>query len=43
VVSTGSLWHFLKLAAQEGSIDREEFYVRDIQHIFGILASMVEE
>jgi hypothetical protein len=27
----------------EGSIDREEYYLRDIKKIFGILASMVEE
>ena len=43
VVSTGSLWRFLKLTGQEGSIDREEYYLRDIKKIFGILASMVEE
>jgi hypothetical protein len=43
VVSTGSLWRFLQLAAQEGTIDREEYHVRDIQQIFGILASMIGE
>ena len=43
VVSTGSLWRFLELTAQEGTIDRDEYYLRDIQQIFGILASMIGE
>jgi len=43
VVSTGSLWRFLRLTAQEGAIDRDEYYLRDTQQIFGILASMIGE
>lgn len=43
IVSTGSLWRFLSLTAQEGAIDRDEYYLRDTQQIFGILASMIGE
>ena len=43
IVSTGSLWRCLKLAAQEGTIDRDEYHVREIKQIFGILASMIGE
>ena len=43
IVSTGSLWRFLKLTTQEGAIDRDEYYLRDTQKIFGILASMIGE
>ncbi len=43
VVSTGSLWRFLHLTGTEGCIDREEYAVRDLPHILGILASMIAE
>ncbi len=43
VVSTGSLWRFLQLTGTEGCIDREEYAVRDLPHIVGILTSMLAE
>ena len=43
VVSTGSLWRFFRLTGTEGCIDREEYAVRDLPHILGILTSMIAE
>jgi hypothetical protein len=37
VVTTGSLWRFLQLDAGQVAIDREEYYLRDVKKILGIL------
>ena len=43
VVSTGSLWRFLKLVDNQAYIDLEEYHAREIRKIFGIFAYMIEE
>lgn len=40
VVSTGSLWRFLKLEGQQVFIDQDEYHVRELAKIFGILVFM---
>lgn len=40
VVSTGSLWRFLKLAGQQVFIDQDEYHIRELAKIFGILVFM---
>ena len=42
-VSTGSLWRFLKLKDHKGFIDQEEYHVKTIQKILGILIAMSEQ
>jgi hypothetical protein len=39
VVTTGSIWQFLKLQEQEIEIDLSEYYLKDANKILGILAS----
>jgi hypothetical protein len=39
VVTTGSIWQFLKLEEQTLSIDLSEYYLKDVNKILGILAS----
>ncbi|VXD22505.1 conserved hypothetical protein [Planktothrix serta PCC 8927] len=39
VVTTGSIWQFLKLQGQTLSIDLSEYYLKDVNKILGILAS----
>jgi hypothetical protein len=41
VVSTGSLWRFLALRGNQVAIDREEYHIREVGKIFGILVGMV--
>ncbi len=41
VVTTGSIWQFLKLQEQTLSIDLQEYYLKDINKILGILASSI--
>lgn len=38
VVTTGSIWQFLKLQGQEIEIDLSEYYLKDVNKILGILA-----
>jgi hypothetical protein len=40
VVSTGSLWRFLKLEGQQVFIDQDEYHIRELAKIFGILVFM---
>lgn len=40
VVTTGSLWRFLKLAGLEVWIDLAEYHVREIEKIFAVLIAM---
>ncbi len=41
VVTTGSIWQFLKLEAKTLSIDLSEYYLKEIDRILGILASSI--
>ncbi len=41
VVTTGNLWKFLKLEGQQVSIDLDEYHVKELNKIMGILLSMV--
>lgn len=40
-VTTGTAWRFLKLSGVELSIDRPEYHIEQVDHILGILLSMV--
>lgn len=42
VVSTGSLWRFMKLVNTEVYIDEDEYHIKDIEKIFGILVNIEE-
>ena len=41
VSTTGTTWKFLKLTGQTVYIDSEEYYLRDLEKIIGILSYMV--
>lgn len=41
-VTTGSLWRFIKLVNDNVYIDREEYHIKDIKQIFGILIHIKE-
>ncbi len=41
VCTTGTTWKFLKLMGQTVYIDSEEYYLRDLEKIIGILSYMV--
>ncbi len=41
VITTGSVWKFLKLENQIASIDLVEYYIRDLPKILGILANAI--
>ncbi|AFY81021.1 hypothetical protein [Oscillatoria acuminata] len=41
VITTGSVWKFLKLENQIASIDLVEYYIRDLPKLLGILASAI--
>jgi len=43
VVTTGSIWQFLKLKEKTLSIDLQEYYLKDINKILGILASNISD
>jgi hypothetical protein len=40
-VTTGSLWTFLQLRGTEVQIDLDEYYLREVERIVGVLVSMV--
>jgi hypothetical protein len=42
VVTSGNIWKFLRLEKQELSIDLDEYYLRDIENILGILADCLK-
>ena len=42
IVTTGSLWRFIKLVNKEIFIDMDEYHIKDIKKIFGILVSIEE-
>lgn len=41
VITTGSVWKFLKLEKEIAYIDRIEYYLRELNKILGILASAI--
>ncbi len=41
LVTTGSIWQFLKLEGQVVQIDLSEYYLKDVNKILGILSSAV--
>ncbi|MCI5125768.1 MAG: hypothetical protein D3925_15180 [Candidatus Electrothrix sp. AR5] len=43
VVTTGSVWKFLKLTGAEAGIDRKEYHIEQAGKIMGILAAMVRQ
>jgi hypothetical protein len=43
VVTTGSNWRFLRLHGTTLSVDRTEYYLREVEKIVGILLSMLRE
>ncbi|MCI5193981.1 MAG: hypothetical protein D3915_12795 [Candidatus Electrothrix sp. AU1_5] len=43
VVTTGSVWKFLKLTGDEAVIDRKEYHIEQVGKIMGILAAMVRQ
>ena len=42
-VTTGDIWKFLKLKDKVAYIDRDMYYISELDRILGILVSMVEE
>ena len=42
-VTSGSIWRFLKLAGDQLSIDRQEYYLRDANKIVGILVHIMAQ
>ncbi len=40
-VTTGSLWTFLRLDGSHVDIDRDEYYLRDLERVVGVLLSML--
>jgi hypothetical protein len=43
VVTTGTIWHFLKLKEQTIYLDVDEYYINTPDKIFGILLSIVDD
>lgn len=43
VVTTGSIWRFLRLEGAKAWIDRQEYYLHDLGRILGVLSHMVRQ
>ena len=43
VVTTGNVWKFLRLVGTVVSIDRMEYYIKEVERIVGILMAMIRE
>ncbi len=43
VVTIGTIWRFIKLEESTVFIDLKEYYIRDIEQIFGILCLAIED
>ena len=43
VVTTGTIWRFLRLREQTVYVDRTEYYLKDVEKIVGILLAMLQE
>jgi hypothetical protein len=42
-VTTGSDWRFLRMHGLDVEIDREEFYLREVERVVGVLVSMLAQ
>ncbi len=42
-VTTGSDWRFLRMSGLEVEIDREEYYLREVERVVGVLVSMLSQ
>ncbi len=43
IVTTGSLWQFLRLYGSTVEIDTDEYYLKEVDKILGIIMSIIEE
>jgi len=43
LVTTGSIWRFLRLVGRNAWIDRQEYYLHDLGRILGVLCHVVRE
>jgi hypothetical protein len=43
IVTTGSLWQFLKLNGSTVEIDTDEYYLKEVDEILSIIMSVIEE
>ncbi len=43
VVTTGTLWKFLRLTGDTAHLDLTEYYIKEIDLIVGILVAMIRE
>ena len=43
IVTTGSLWQFLKLSGSTVEIDTDEYYLNELDKILGIIISVIED
>lgn len=41
-VTTGSDWRFLRMSGPDVEIDREEYYLREVERVVGVLVSMLK-
>ncbi|MCI5124061.1 MAG: hypothetical protein D3925_06190 [Candidatus Electrothrix sp. AR5] len=42
VITSGNLWRFLKLEGQDVHIDLDDYGIKELSRILGILSAMVE-
>jgi hypothetical protein len=42
VITSGNLWRFLKLKGQDVHIDLDDYGIKELREILGILSAMVE-
>jgi hypothetical protein len=42
-VTTGSIWKFLRLQERLVTVDRSEYYVKEVEKIVGILVTVLRE
>ncbi len=43
VVTSGNIWKFLKLEGNKIYIDLDDYYIKEVSKIIGILCSMIEQ
>ncbi len=43
IVTTGTNWKFLRLTGDVVSVDLSEYYINQVEHVVGIIASMVRD
>lgn len=42
IVTTGNIWKFLRLVDSTVTVDQEEYYIKDVEKIVGIIVSMLK-